>query len=268
LDWKGVLLSRLTIPTSAEYGPQFTGMPVLFASRFSPGRRWLTCNGKTQEVPLIAPGVDLLSSTYERDHERWECAPGGETICVRMHPLVIERCIQENACHFDLETRYSQQDELLVQSIFALAQELQGGMPNGRLFAEGLSLALIGLISHHHTRAHRSLRHAGALTTTQQTRIREFIDAHLDTDLSIDRLASEVHISPFHFARLFRSTFDMPPHRYVMQMRIARAARFLHTDQHRTIMDIALATGFASHAHFTRAFKCHMGKTPASWRRT
>lgn len=215
---------------------------------------------------MTAPGLDLLSSSYERDHERWACDPGGETVCVKIHPSVLERSIQEHAHAFDLETQYSQKDDLLVHTIFNLADEIQQGMPNGGLFAEGLSLAIIGLLCQHHSRKPRALAQAGALTCAQRSKICEFIDTYLETDLSIERLAAEVYISPYHFARLFRATFGMPPHRYVVHMRIARASRLLHSEQHRTITDIALATGFASHAHLTRAFKCHMGQTPASWR--
>lgn len=270
LDWKGLLVERLVIPTRGKCGPQFTGMPVVFASKFGgPGRRWYRCNGKTQEIPLVARGVDLFGSKYERDHERWECEPGGETICLRLHPSIVERYLHEDAYHFDLETKYCHKDNILFRNIFLLVDEIQLGMPNGNLYAEGLSLAIVGLLKHHYShQSNHILPQSKGLSTAQQTKIREYIDTNLDTDLSIDRLAAEVYISPYHFARLFRETFDMPPHRYVMQMRIARAAHLLHSEQERTITDIALATGFASHAHLTCAFKRHMGQTPTFWRLT
>lgn len=265
--WKGLILERLVIPTRKEYGPQFSGMPVVFASQYSPGRRWYRCNGKTQEIPLIAPGMDFLSANYERDYERWECDPGGETLCLRLHPSVVERYMHEDAHHFDLETRYCRKDEQLLRHVFSLADEMQRGMPDGMLFAEGLSLAIIGLLSQHYSqRPKRVLPQTKSLSSEQQARIRELIDTQIDADLSIERLASEVFISPFHFARLFRSTFGMPPHRYVVQTRVARAAQLMSAEASRTITDIALATGFSNHAHLTREFKRQMGQTPASWR--
>lgn len=194
---------------------------------------------------------------------------GGETICLRLHPSIVERYLHEDAYHFDLETKYCHKDAILFRNIFTLVNEIQHGMPNGNLFADGLSLAIVGLLNHHYNhQLHRTLSQSKCLSTMQQAKIRELVDTNLDTDLSIERLASEVYISPYHFARLFRETFGMPPHRYVMQMRIARAAHLLHSDQQRTITDIALATGFASHAHLTCAFKRHMGQTPAFWRLT
>jgi AraC-like DNA-binding protein len=268
MDWKGLPLERLTIPTSGECGPQFSGEPVVFASHFAgPGHRWYRCNGKTQEIPLVAGGMDLLGSTYERDHERWECVPGGETICLRLHTSIVERYLHEDAYHFDLKTQYCHKDSLLFRTIFMLVNEIQYGIPNGNLFAEGLSVAIVGLLNHRYGhQSYRGLSHSKYLSPAQQLKIREFIDGHLDMDLSIERLASEVNISPYHFARLFRETFGMPPHRYVIKVRIERAAHLLQSEQHRTITDIALETGFSSHAHFTSAFKRHMGRTPAFWR--
>ncbi len=268
--WKGLILERLVIPTSAEFGPQFTGMPVLFASKYSPGRRWYRCCGKTQEVPLIAPGLDLLGATYERDYERWECDPGGETLCVRLHPSIIERYMQEEAFHFDLEPKYSHRDEFLVSTLFSLANEMQMGMPNGTLFAEGISLMIIGWLNHYYTNKKvRELPRVGVMSAARQAMIRELVDTTLDANLSIEQMAAEVGISPFYFLRLFRATFGMTPHKFVLQTRISRASSLLlQTDRQRTIADIALATGFSSQAHLTSVFKRYMGCSPARWRAT
>ena len=267
-SWKGPVLERLIIPTAAECGPQFTGMPVLFASQYSPGRRWYRCNGRTQEVPLVAPGVDILGATYERDYERWECDPGGQTLCVRFHPSVVERYIQEEAHHFDFCAKYSHRDDFLVNHLFALARELESGMPNGTLFAEGLSLMIVGWLSRHYSvKPSGEVPRSGVLSARQQARIREYIDTFLEAELTVEQMAAEVGISPFYFARLFRSSFGVTPHRYVLQMRIDRASRLLlHASGERTIADIAFATGFASQAHFTSVFKRHVGCSPARWR--
>lgn len=267
-SWKGPVLERLVIPTQGECGPQFTGMPVVFASKYSPGRRWYRCNGKTQEIPLVAPGVDVLGATYERDYERWECDPGGETLCARFHPSILERYIQEEAHHFDFGARYSHRDDFLVNHLFALAGEIESGMPNGTLFAEGLSLMLVGWLSRHYAAKPSSeVVRSGTLSARQQARIREFVDNFLDSELSVEQMASEIGISSFYFSRLFRGTFGMTPHQYVLQMRIDRASRLLlHAGGERTIADIALATGFASQAHFTAVFKRHRGCSPARWR--
>ena len=267
ISWKGPVLERLVIPTEAECGFQFAGTPVVFASKYSPGRRWYRCGARTQEIPLVAPGVDVLGATYERDHERWQCEPGGETLCVRFHPSAIEHCIQEEAYRFDFDTRYSHRDDFLVNHLFVLAGEIESGMPNGSLFSEGLSMMVIGWLSHHYViKAPTELKRCGTFSPKQQSRIREFIDTFLDTDLSIEQMAAELKISPYYFSRLFRASFGVSPHRYVLQLRLGRASRMLLRDGQRPIADIALMNGFSSQAHFTSAFKRHMGDSPARWR--
>ena len=267
-DWKGLLPERKQIPGFAECGPQFSGMPVVIAARsHGYGRRWYHCNGRTEEVPMIAPGVDLLGAGYERDHGRWECEPGGETICLRLHQPIMERYIHEKAYHFDLELRYAFSDDFLVDALFRLAGEIQDGMPNGVLYTEGLSLTIIGWLSRHYaSKPSRASTAARMLSPAQQSKVRELVDAFLDTDLSVERMAAELGMSPYHFSRLFSASFGATPHRYVLQMRVARAAHLLRTERWRSIADIAFAAGFASQSHLSNAFKCHMGQTPARWR--
>ena len=43
----------------------------------------------------------------------------------------------------------------------------------------------------------------------------DFIESHLDEDVSLLALADQAHVSPFHFARQFRATVGMPPHQFV-----------------------------------------------------
>jgi len=216
---------------------------------------------------MKAPGVDMLGAAYEREHGRWECDPGGETICVRFPPDVIQRYVQEDAYHFDLQTGYCTKDDALVKVIFDLAEEMQSGFPNGMLFAEGISLMIVGWLGRHHAvRPAAGTSQARRLSTAQQARMREFVITGLDGEISVEAMAAEAGLSPFHFSRLFRATFGVPPYRYVLQARIARAAHLLRAESGRTVADIALEVGFASQAHMTHAFRTCMGQTPARWR--
>ena len=106
----------------------------------------------------------------------------------------------------------------------------------------------------------------GMLSFKQRAKICNLVENFLGNDLSVEWMASEVCISPYHFSRLFRSTFGMTPYRYVLQMRIARAAYLLCTEPRRSISEIALETGFSTHAHLSDTFKRFIGVTPKSWR--
>jgi AraC family transcriptional regulator len=62
-------------------------------------------------------------------------------------------------------------------------------------------------------------------------RVTDYIQQHLDNDLSLAELAAVVYMSPYHFARLFKCSTGVPPHRFVVQQRIARACAILATPE-------------------------------------
>ena len=106
----------------------------------------------------------------------------------------------------------------------------------------------------------------GGLSPVVQRRIACFIDAHLDRPLTLDSLATEAGLSTFHFAKMFRLSFGLPPHQYLAERRVERAKALLAAGE-RGLAEIALACGYASQSHFTRAFKAAVGLTPGAWRR-
>ena len=265
----GLQIERKEIPVKAECGPQYSGMPVVIASSFGTGRRWYRCNGQTREIPMVAPGVDFYGSTYERDYGRWDCAPGGQTVCLRISSFAVARYFHDDADQFDLENKYSTKDDWLVQALYAFADEMQNRMPNGLLYAEGLAMTIIGWLRKHHSiELTGESCYKNKLTQLQKERVRQFVDTYLGADLSVEKLASQVNTSPFHFLRLFKASFGMTPHRYVLQARVARAAALLRQARDKSIAEVAVTVGFSNQAHLTHAFKTHMGQTPALWRKT
>ncbi|KJZ39623.1 AraC family transcriptional regulator [Pseudomonas fluorescens] len=92
-----------------------------------------------------------------------------------------------------------------------------------------------------------------------------FIREHLGQDLSISTLAGQAGVSPAHFRRLFQRAMGMPPHRYVMNVRLEHARDLLmQTDL--PILHVALECGFSSQSHLTAAFKVAHASTPAEYR--
>ena len=84
--------------------------------------------------------------------------------------------------------------------------------------------------------------------------------------LRLSVLARDAGVSAAHLARAFRAAFGKPLGAYVRERRIARATSLLR-DGERTLADVAGAVGFCDQAHFTRAFKAQIGRTPAAFRR-
>ncbi len=88
---------------------------------------------------------------------------------------------------------------------------------------------------------------------------------HREEDVSLKALAQRSGWSRFHFHRAFRNLAGETPKQYALRLRLERAAAMLLAGD-RTVFDVALAFGFASHEVFTRAFRRHFACTPVRYR--
>ncbi|SPP96981.1 helix-turn-helix domain-containing protein [Bradyrhizobium vignae] len=84
-------------------------------------------------------------------------------------------------------------------------------------------------------------------------RVLDYVEANLESELSLDQMASIACLSRYHFARAFKKAVGQSPHRYVSARRLDRAKALLMAGD-RPLVEIALALGFSSQANFTRAF--------------
>jgi AraC-like DNA-binding protein len=81
--------------------------------------------------------------------------------------------------------------------------------------------------------------------------------------LTIDELAVQVGLSPFHLIRAFRKHVGLTPHAYLKQLRIARAQSLLRGGL--SIAEVALAAGFSDQSHLTREFRRSLALTPGRY---
>jgi AraC family transcriptional regulator len=103
-----------------------------------------------------------------------------------------------------------------------------------------------------------------AVSRAQAKRVVEYVEANLSDELTLTDLASIASLSPYHFARMFKRTMGLAPHRYVLERRIERAKAMLRrTDA--TLVDISLSTGFWGQSHFTSTFRRVVGATPTEF---
>jgi AraC-like DNA-binding protein len=103
-----------------------------------------------------------------------------------------------------------------------------------------------------------------ALKQTSVERAREYLAENYAENVTLERLARLAGLSPFHFSRLFREQFGMPPHAFQNQVRVARAKSLLATGF--AVSRVAAQTGFADQSHLTRQFKRLTGVTPGQYR--
>lgn len=115
----------------------------------------------------------------------------------------------------------------------------------------------------------RNYKNNQDLTSNRHTKelndLVNYIYKNADKNLSLDDLAKEVNISKFYLARLFKSTFNMSPHKYMSTIRLKRAKELIQFSNLQ-IQNIAFKMGFESPQSFTRWFKSLDGHSPVHYR--
>lgn len=93
----------------------------------------------------------------------------------------------------------------------------------------------------------------------------ELLGASLLDPPTLDRLAESVRARPFPLLRAFKAETGLPPHAYLVSLRVRRARRLLASG--RTPAEVAAEVGFTDQAHLTRHFKRIVGVPPAAYQR-
>ena len=150
--------------------------------------------------------------------------------------------------------------------LYALERERLNGFPSGRLFLDGIEQALAAMVVRYDGVARRnSFVHKGGLTPYRMRRVTEFIQEHIEEEITLNELARNVGLSASHFCSLFHKTSGKTPHQFILHCRIQHAKALLAT-QSNSILDVALASGFRTHQHFSRIFRRHVGIPPSTYR--
>ncbi len=113
--------------------------------------------------------------------------------------------------------------------------------------------------------AQRSGRCAGGLSARARRITRDFLAQNLDQKIDLETLADQVGLSRFHFTRAFKTSFGIPPYRYLLNLRIRKATDLLRSSQ-MPVTTIALEVGFSCPSEFARAFRQVMNCTPREFR--
>ncbi len=95
------------------------------------------------------------------------------------------------------------------------------------------------------------------------TRALDYAKSHLAERIPLEALAELAGLSLWRFSIVFRQHVGVPPHRYISQLRVARACELLR--QGMSAAAVADACGFYDQSHFTRHFKHHCGMTPGQY---
>ena len=107
----------------------------------------------------------------------------------------------------------------------------------------------------------------GGLSEWRLRRVTQYIGQNLQRPLRLEELSAVVHMSPYHFAHLFKRRTGVSPHRFILQRRIEKASELLAAPT-LPIAAVGRSVGFRTPSHFSTTFRRITGFTPSGYRRS
>jgi AraC family transcriptional regulator len=219
--------------------------------------------GVTRAIPFASTFIDLNCRM-----EMWARGPF-DYLHYYLSRELLERIALDNAVasSFQLREVFFDEDLVVTQMTKSILSPVKHGEPLDRLALDQIA-TILG--------AHTLQSHCGAakfavpprrgLEPWQKLRTEEMLRAHLEGNISIKELAEACSLSASHFGRCFRKSFGTSVHRRLIQLRIEHAKHMLMRTN-KTLVDIALLSGFCDQAAFSRTFSRIEHMTPSCWRR-
>lgn len=244
LSWHGITLKgyryteqEVTLPPMRDYMlVTYRGAPSTLHRRA--GARW--------QKGIVRPGIVTLLTRGEESNWRWDRSIDVRHIYIS-HDVIDRIALQifdRKPVNLDIDDCISREDEVIPYCLNSLEQELSGQGCGENLYLEALRMQIGIHILRRYAKVSVSQPPAGALGPMLRRRIRDYIEEMLCECVRVEDLAVLANLSPYHFARKFKSEFGVPPHTYVLHRRVERAKSLLLAT-HLPLKVIALDCGFA-----------------------
>jgi AraC family transcriptional regulator len=154
-------------------------------------------------------------------------------------------------------------DPLIREVGNAVESDVRSRRPPDAGYVESLAVVLAAHVARKYVGAKAAS--CGGLAPHKLRCVRNHVSEHLGETIRVDQLAEAVHLSPFHFARMFKHSTGQSPHLYILMQRIERAKEIL-VETNTALVDVAAEVGFRTQGHFTGVFHRYAGFTPRAFR--
>jgi AraC family transcriptional regulator len=154
----------------------------------------------------------------------------------------------------------------LRATMVAVDAELTAGGAGGPVASELLANVLaVHLIRHVLAPRQPARGRDGVLPRGRLRAVVDYIQDHLDASPTLEQMAAVARLSPYHFARQFKTATGLPPHQFVILRRVERAKQLLQGGD-LSLADVAAHAGFSGQSVFGLHFKRLVGVTPRQFR--
>lgn len=208
----------------------------------------------------LFPSHHTFFSRMKKDEDGFANA-----VFVALDPVFVNQTaasLEVDPDRVELAEQRGSTDPTLRHISMALRDGLKAGCARDPMYGEALSTALaVHLLRKYGGAGVRPGHARGGLSREKLMCAIEYIQDQLETDLTVSGIACAVHMSPYHFTRLFKQSTGQSPYHYVIQARVKKAKELLTAGKF-SIIEIAHRLGFADQSHLTRHLKHVFGVTP------
>ncbi|YAF97960.1 MAG: helix-turn-helix domain-containing protein [Nodularia sp. CChRGM 3473] len=262
-DWRGILVEHHCIPSMEMSEHYVQGHRLLVHLGKSIEYEWK--DGSRWRSKVLQPGAFCLQSHAEINLPRWHDT--FEFLAIALDPAFLAHSFQDVGLAevIRFQAKRADVDPVIAQFARQFKTEIESGSYCGALYGESLAIAFSLHLLEQYSQHPKSISQPrGKLTAIQLRELIELIHTNLAEELSLSDLAAHLNLSPFHFARLFKSSLGLSPHQYVLQNRVERAKKLIMVSisSGLSLTDIALQVGFYDQTHFGKAFKRVVGVSP------
>ncbi|MBB4368337.1 AraC family transcriptional regulator [Bradyrhizobium sp. cir1] len=159
-----------------------------------------------------------------------------------------------------------ERDVVLQHLAHAVERAVCENVSNSDLFIDPIARALADRVSAISRSSEPWQVQTAGLPDYELRRLKDFIEANLEGEITLAAMASACGFGTKSFARAFAATTGKSPYQYVIAARVERAKRLIEQNQ-QGLAEIALRCGFSHQEHLTRAFRRLTGQTPGRYRR-
>ncbi|MCE9674018.1 AraC family transcriptional regulator [Myxococcus stipitatus] len=197
---------------------------------------------------------------------RWTVSRPARSLLLRLRPSLMADASDAmglGARGAELAPSIHIRDAQIEHIGWMMQAEDHDGYPGGRLFADSLATALATrLLALQSRKGASTSEPSRALPAWRLRHVLEYIEAHLDEDLTLAQLAGVAGFSLSHFKPLFKKATGVPVHRFVLGRRVERA-RMRLLEGRMSLTEIALEAGFAHSSHMARCMRRVLGVSPS-----
>jgi len=263
--WRGIRLEhRLDVPGEVCEGYLLRHVIALhLSSQISQELYWSGRGWKQQRVPTRSIRIFPARVPYAA---RWKGS--AEVLLLEVAPEFVAAVANRGTPSDRLELRpfVVAEDRFLAQTVLALQDDLRAGSPAGRLYGESLGVALAAHLVRKYTDVTPNLHKGAELSSAMLSLVLQYIGDNLEINLSLQDLADLVQTNVYRFVHSFKKHMGLPPHQYILRVRIERAKSLL-ADPALPLTEVALKCGFADQSHLTNAFHRITNLSPLAYRR-